>query len=123
MVVVRIARPALVVGRDRGMKPVAYGSMARPTDEPTYPITVADVTGTGKYRLLIVGDGDASAQFKVYVDGGTTPVDVVSSDAPAVVEGEFDSSVRIVIEGSGLHATFTYEVWVENDYVTGVTLL
>ena len=122
MVVVRISRPTVATTTDRGMKPMAYGFVARPDTAPAYPIEVANVSGRGKYRILVAGDGDAGAVFKVYVDGVATPADSAGSDAPAVIEGSFNSSVRIAVEGSGLHASFVYEVWIEQDYVIGVTI-
>ena len=122
MVVVRIGKPSVSTTTDKAMKPAAYGFVAKPATAPTYPITVASVNGKGRYRILIAGDGDDTAVFRVYVDGSANPVDVAASDAPAVVEGVFNSSVVIKIEGSGLHSTFTYEVWTEADYVTSVTI-
>jgi hypothetical protein len=71
---------------------------------------------------VLAGDGDDTATFNVYVDGATTPVDSVASDAPAILEGTFNTSVKITIEGSGLHSTYTYEVWVEQQFVTSVTV-
>jgi hypothetical protein len=121
MVVVRIGR-TVTTTTDLGFKPAAYGYVARPSVEPVYPVVVADVVGRGKYRLLLAGDGDGSAVFKVYVDGGGTPVDSESSDVSAIIEGVFSSGVRIVIDGSGYHSTFTYEVWTERDYVVGVSV-
>jgi hypothetical protein len=120
MVVVRFRRPTLVVEKDKGMKPAAYGHADKPFSEPSYPITVANVQGKGRYRLLIAGDGDHTAVFKVYVDGETAPKDYAESDAPAIIEGIFESSVVIRIEGSGLHSTYSFEVWTEQDYVTSV---
>jgi hypothetical protein len=122
MVVVRIGRPAVVVDRDKAMKPAAYGFASKPSTAPQYPVIVANVQGKGRYKILVAGDGDDVAVFKVFVDGADTPVDVVASDAPAIIEGVFNTSVVIRIEGSGLHSTYTYEVWTEADYVTSVRL-
>ena len=122
MVIVRVAKPAITTTSDRAMKPAAYGSGSKPSIEPTYPITLADVTGKGKYRILIVGDGDSTARFNVYVDGATAATESAASDVPAIVEGNFNTSVKITIEGSGLHASYTYEVWIEQNYITSVTL-
>jgi hypothetical protein len=122
MVVVRFGRPVIEVTRDRGMKSAAYGFASKPSTAPTYPIQVASVTGKGRYKLLIAGDGDRTAIFRVYVDGSAAPVDHVESDTSAVVEGVFNSNVLIRIEGSGLHSTYTFEVWTEQDYVTSVTV-
>ena len=122
MVVVRITKPSVSATTDKAVKPAAYGFTAKPSTAPTYPVTVASISGRGRYRILIAGDGDSTAEFRVYVDGSDNPVDVVASDATAVVEGVFNSSVVIKIEGSGLHSTFTYEVWTEADYVTSVTI-
>jgi hypothetical protein len=122
MVVVRIGRPAVTTTTDKAEKPAAYGYGARPATAPTYPVTVAQVSGKGKYRVVLAGNGDATATFNVYVDGATTPVDSVASDAPAILEGTFDTSVEIKIEGSGLYSTYTYEVWVEQQFVTSVTV-
>ena len=122
MVVVRIGKPSVSTTTDKAMKPAAYGYASKPATAPAYPVQVASVSGKGRYRILIAGDGDSTAVFRVYVDGLANPVDVAPSDAPAVVEGVFNSSVVIKIEGSGLHSTFTYEVWTEADYVTSVTI-
>jgi len=122
MVVVRIGRPAVTTTTDKAEKPAAYGYGAKPATAPTYPVTVAQVSGKGKYRVVLAGDGDATATFKVYVDGATTAVDSVASDAPAILEGTFNTDVKITIEGSGLHSTYTYEVWVEQQFVTSVTV-
>jgi hypothetical protein len=122
MVVVRITRPSVSTTTDKAMKPAAYGFTAKPSTAPTYPVQVASISGKGRYRILIAGDGDNTATFRVYVDGSATPVDVAPSDAPAIVEGTFNTGVTIRIEGSGLHSTYTYEVWVEQDYVTSVTI-
>jgi len=122
MVVVRISRPSIVTTTDKAEKPAAYGYGAKPAAAPTYPVTVAQVSGKGKYRVVIAGDGDATATFNVYVDGATTAADSVASDAPAIIEGTFNTSVKITIEGSGLHSTYTYEVWVEQQFVTSVTV-
>ena len=122
MVVVRISMPRVTVDRDKAMKPAAYGYASKPSAEPTYPVVVAQVTGRGRYRLVIAGDGDETATFRVYVDGSNTPVDVAESNVPAVVEGVFNTSVLIRIEGSGLYSTYTYEVWTEQDYVTSVSV-
>jgi hypothetical protein len=121
MVVVRFSRPTVVVNRDKAVKPEAYGFASKPSTEPTYPITVASVAGKGRYRVLVAGDGDNTAVFRVYVDGGV-PIDSAPSDAPAIIEGTFNSSVSIRIEGSGLYSTYTYEVWTEADYVTSVSI-
>jgi len=122
MVVVRIGKPAVTTTTDKAEKPVAYGYVAKPSAAPTYPITVASVSGKGKYRIILVGDGDATAKFNVYVDGANTPADSAASDAPAILEGAFNTSVVITIEGSGLHSTYTYEVWVEQQFVTSVAV-
>jgi len=122
MVVVRISRPSIVTTTDKAEKPAAYGYGAKPAAAPTYPVTVAQVSGKGKYRVVVAGDGDATATFNVYVDGAATPVDSASSDVPAVLEGTFSTSVAIKIEGSGLYSSHTYEVWVEQQFVTSVTV-
>jgi len=122
MVVVRITKPSVSATTDKAMKPAAYGFTAKPSTAPTYPIQVANVSGKGHYRITIVGDGDPGAEFRVYVDGSATPVDVVPSDAPAIVEGTFNTGVVIRIEGSGIYSTYTYEVWTEANYVTSVTI-
>jgi len=122
MVVVRIGKPSVSVTADKAVKPVAYGYRYKPSTAPTYPVQVASVSGKGRYKVTIVGDGDPGAEFRVYVDGSATPVDIAPSDAPAIIEGVFNTGVVIRIEGSGLHSTFTYEVWVEQDYVTSVTI-
>jgi len=122
MVVVKISKPAISTTTDKAMKPEAYGFASKPSTAPTYPVTVAQVSGKGKYRIVIVGDGDASAVFRVYTDGSATPVDSSTSDVPAVVEGTFNTSVSIRIEGSGLYSTYTYEVWTEANYVTSVSV-
>ena len=121
MVVVRIGTSAITATTDRGVKPATYGYVARPSVAPTYPILVANVSGRGRYRILIGGDGDETAVFKVYVDGAATPTDFSTSDVPAIIEGVFNSGVIIRIEGSGLHSTYTYEVWTERDYVVSVS--
>ena len=121
MVVVRV-KPILSVTSDKGMKPVAYGYVSKPSAAPTYPITVAQISGKGKYRVMIVGDGDSTAKFNVYVDGATTPIDSITSDVSSVIEGTFSTSVTITIEGSGLYSSYVYEVWVENTYITSVSL-
>ena len=121
MVVVRIGRPSVSATTDKGMKPAAYGYASKPSTAPTYPVQVASISGKGRYRIIIAGDGDPGAEFRVYVDGSATPVDVAPSDAPAIIEGVFNTGVVIKIEGSGLHSSYTYEVWVERDYVTSVT--
>jgi hypothetical protein len=122
MVVVRITRPSVSATTDKAMKPAAYGYASKPSTAPTYPVQVASVSGKGMYRVVLTGDGDSTAIFRVYVDGATTPVDVAPSDAPAIVEGTFNTGVTIRIEGSGLHSTYTYEVWTEANYVTSVTI-
>jgi hypothetical protein len=122
MVVVRITRPSVSATTDKAVKPMAYGYASKPSTAPAYPVQVANVSGKGRYRIIIAGDGDPGAEFRVYVDGSATPVDVAPSDAPAIVEGTFNTGVTIRIEGSGLHSTYTYEVWVEQDYVTSVTI-
>ena len=122
MVVVRISRPTISTTADKAVKPAAYGYTSKPSAAPTYPVTVTNVNGKGRYRVVLAGDGDSTAVFRVYVDGSDTPLDAAPSDAPAIIEGTFSSSVAIKIEGSGLHSTFTYEVWVEQDYVTSVTI-
>jgi len=122
MVVVRIGKPAVTATTDKAEKPVAYGQAAKPATAPTYPVTVASVNGKGKYRVVLAGDGDATATFNVYVDGATTPAESVASNAPAIIEGTFNTSVKITIEGSGLYSTYTYEVWVEQQFVTSVTV-
>ncbi len=122
MVVVRLGRPRITTETDKAMKPAAYGYVAKPSAAPAYPVVVANMSGRGKYRVIIAGDGDESATFRVYVDGATTPVDVAESNVPAVVEGTFNQSVTIRIEGSGLHSSYVYEVWTEQDYVTSVSL-
>jgi hypothetical protein len=122
MVVVRITRPTLAVEKDKAVKPAAYGYVAKPPIDPGYPVQVVYVTGKGKYRLIIAGDGSESAVFKVYVDGSDIPADVAESSTPAVVEGVFNQSVTIMIEGSGLHSSFVYEVWRESEYVTSVSV-
>jgi len=122
MVVVRIVRPTVSTTTDKAEKPVAYGQATKPATAPTYPVTVADVSGKGKYRVVLAGDGDATATFNVYVDGATTPAESVASNAPAIIEGTFNTSVKITIEGSGLYSTYTYEVWVEQQFVTSVTV-
>jgi hypothetical protein len=70
----------------------------------------------------VAGDGDNTAVFRVYVDGAVTPADSAESNAPAVIEGTFNTSVKITIEGSGLYSTYTYEVWTEEQYVTSVAV-
>jgi len=122
MVVVRFGKPAVSTTTDKAEKPVAYGYVAKPAAAPAYPVAVASVNGKGKYRIVIAGDGDATATFNVYVDGAATPADSAASDAPAIIEGTFNTSVSIRIEGSGLHSTYTYEVWVEQQFVTSVTV-
>jgi hypothetical protein len=122
MVVVRISKPTISTTTDKAMKPAAYGYASKPSTAPTYPVQVASVSGKGRYRIVIAGDGDGTAVFSVYVDGSATPVDSAPSDAPAIIEGTFNSSVNIKIEGSGLHSTYTYEVWTEDNYVTSVTI-
>ena len=122
MVVVRIGKPAVTATTDKAKKPAAYGVGTKPSAAPTYPITVTSVNGKGKYRIVIAGDGDATAKFNVYVDGANTPADSAASDAPAILEGAFNTSVVIKIEGSGLYSTYTYEVWVEHQFVTSVTV-
>jgi len=122
MVVVRITRPSVSTTTDKAMKPAIYGFIAKPSTAPTYPVQVANVSGKGRYRIIIAGDGDPGAEFRVYVDGATTPTDSAGSDAPAIIEGVFNSGVIVKIEGYGLHSTYTYEVWVEQDYVTSVTI-
>jgi hypothetical protein len=122
MVVVRITRPSVSATTDKAMKPMAYGYASKPLVDPTYPVQVANVSGKGRYRIIIAGDGDPDAVFKVYADGASTPTDSAGSDAPAIIEGVFNTEVTIRIEGSGLHSTYTYEVWVEQDYVTSVTI-
>ena len=120
MVIVRVAKPAIITTSDKAMKPVAYGSGPRPPTEPVYPLTLAEVTGRGRYRILIAGDGNSTAKFNVYVDGATTATESAASDVPAIIEGDFNTSVKITIEGSGLHASYAYEVWIEQDYITSV---
>jgi len=122
MVVVKISKPTVTTTTDKAEKPAAYGSGSKPTTAPTYPVTVAQVSGKGKYRVIVVGDGDATATFNVYVDGATSASDSVASNTPAVIEGTFNSSVTIKIEGSGLYSTYAYEVWVEQQFVTSVTV-
>ena len=122
MVVVRIGKPAITTTTDKAEKPAAYGQATKPSAAPTYPVTVAQVSGKGKYRVVVAGDGDATATFNVYVDGVDAPVDSASSDVPAILEGSFNTGVAIKIEGSGLHSTYTYEVWVEQQFVTSVTV-
>jgi hypothetical protein len=122
MVVIRIVRPTVSTTTDKAEKPAAYGQAAKPATAPTYPVAVADVSGKGKYRVVLAGDGDATATFNVYVDGAATPAESVASNAPAILEGTFNTGVKITIEGSGLHSTYTYEVWVEQPFVTSVTL-
>jgi len=122
MVVVRITKPSVSTTTDKAVKPAAYGFTAKPATAPTYPVQVANVSGKGHYRIIIAGDGDPGAEFRVYVDGSANPVDVASSDAPAIIEGTFNTGVVVRIEGSGLHSTFTYEVWTEANYVTSVTI-
>jgi hypothetical protein len=122
MVVIRITRPSVSTTTDKAVKPAAYGYVSKPSTAPTYPVQVANVSGKGSYRIIIAGDGDPGAEFRVYVDGSATPVDVATSDAPAIIEGVFNTGVVIKVEGSGLHSTFTYEVWVEQNYVTSVAI-
>jgi len=123
MVVVRISKPTASISTttDKAAKPAAYGFTAKPSTAPTYPVQVASVSGKGRYRIMIAGDGDSGAEFRVYVDGLATPVDVAPSDTATIIEGIFNSSVDIKIEGFGLHSSYAYEVWVERDYVTSVT--
>jgi len=122
MVIVRISKPSVSVTTDKAVKPAAYGYVSKPSTAPTYPVQVASIDGKGRYRVVIVGDGDSAAVFRVYVDGSSPPVDSAPSDAPAIIEGTFNTGVTIRIEGSGLHSTYTYEVWVEQDYVTSVRI-
>ena len=55
MVVVRISKPVVTTATDKAEKPAAYGYGAKPTAAPTYPVTVAQVSGKGKYRVVLTG--------------------------------------------------------------------
>lgn len=121
MPVVRI-RPTLTKTTETTAKLSAYGVVNKPTTAPTYPITVAQVNGKGRYEILVVGNGDSTATINVYVDGATTPTDSITSDTPAKIEGAFNSSVAIRIEGSGLHSTIAYAVFTEATVLRDVTV-
>ncbi len=69
-----------------------------------------------------MGNGDSTATVNVYVDGATTPTDSITSDVPAKIEGSFNSSVVIRIEGSGLHSTIAYAVFTEQSVLRDVTI-
>jgi len=107
---------------DVGVKPVAYGAVSKPTAAPTYPVQIANVMGKGKYRVVVAGDGDATATFNVYVDGATTPSESAASNVTTILEGTFNTGVKITIEGSGLHSGYVYEVWVEQQFVSSIAL-
>ena len=122
MPVIRVAKPSIKKTTDKVAKMSAYGVVHKPDTEPEYPLTVASVSGKGRYSILVVGDGDATATINVYVDGGNRPVDLVTSDTPAVIEGSFESSLTIRIEGSGLHSTISYAVFTEEAVLRDVTI-
>ena len=124
MPVIRVAKPSIKKTTDKVAKMSAYGVVYKPEPyaEPEYPVTVASVSGKGRYSILVVGDGDATATINVYVDGGNRPVDLVTSDTPAVIEGSFESSLTIRIEGSGLHSTISYAVFTEEAVLRDVTI-
>lgn len=122
MPVIRLVRPSITKTTDTVAKLSAYGVVSKPNADPRYPVTVASVSGEGRYSILVVGDGDATATINVYVDDATTPTDSVTSDTPAVIEGSFNSSLTIRIEGSGLHSTITYAVFTEATVLRDVTI-
>lgn len=122
MPVVRVVRPSITKTTDSVAKLSAYGVVSKPSAEPTYPVTVAQVNGKGRYEILVAGNGDSTATINVYVDGATTPTDSITSDTPAKIEGTFNSSVVIKIEGSGLHSTITYAVFTEATVLKDVTI-
>lgn len=122
MPIIRVVRPSITKTTDSVAKLSAYGVVSKPNTAPTYPITVASVSGKGRYEILVVGNGDSTATINVYVDGATTPTDSVTSDTPARIEGSFNSSLTIRIEGSGLHSTITYAVFTEATVLRDVTI-
>ena len=122
MPILRVMRPSIIKTTDSVAKLSAYGVVSKPNTAPTYPITVAQVNGKGRYEILVVGNGDSTATINVYVDGATTPTDSITSDTPAVIEGAFNSSVVIRIEGSGLHSTITYAVFTDQIVLKDVTI-
>lgn len=115
-------RPTLTKSTDLATKPAAYGVYTKPTSPPTYPVVLADVSGKGSYRVLVVGDGDATASVNVYVDGATTPTDSITCDTPTVIEGTFNTSVSIRLEGSGLPSSLVYNVLTENTMLKDVSI-
>ncbi|MEM4439213.1 MAG: hypothetical protein QW680_11375 [Pyrobaculum sp.] len=122
MPVIRVVSPSITKTTDTVAKMSAYGVVSRPDTEPRYPVTVTSLSGKGRYSILVVGDGDATATIHVYVDGAERPTDSVTSDTPAVIEGSFNSSLTIRIVGSGLHSTITYAVFTEATVLKDVTI-
>lgn len=122
MPVVTVTRPTLSKTTETVEKPAAYGVYTKPSTAPTYPVTLANVNGKGRYEVIVVGDGDASAVVNVYVDGATTPVDSVTCNTPAVIQGTFNSSVSIRIEGRGLPSTMSYIVGIDTTVIKDVTV-
>jgi hypothetical protein len=92
---------------DTATKLAARGDVAKPTTAPTYPINVANISGKGVAIIYWIGDGDATAYIRVYPDGATTPSDELAGNVPGIIARTFNSSIKIQLEGSGLHASFS----------------
>jgi hypothetical protein len=118
MPVIKVGKPVAVT--DTGVKIAARGDVAKPATAPTYPVTVADIKGSGVAVIEWVGDGDATAYIRVYPDGATTPSDELAGNVPGIISRAFKNSVKIQLEGSGLHSTFSYRVFTDVTIVTGI---
>ncbi len=118
MPVIKIAKPSAIT--DTGTKIAARGDVTKPATAPTYPITVANVSGSGVVLIDWVGDGDSTAYIRVYPDGSTTPSDELAGDIPGVIARTFSNSVKIQLEGSGIHSSFSYRVFTDMTVVTGI---
>jgi hypothetical protein len=118
MPVIKVTKPVAVTGT--ATKLAARGDVAKPTTAPTYPVVIANISGKGVATIYWVGDGDATAYIRVYPDGATTPSDELAGNVPGVISRTFNSSIKIQLEGSGLHSSFSYEVSVDTTVVTGI---